>query len=245
MKSVAIIGAGPAGLVAAKTLLHSYPKDTFSVSIFEHGNSIGGLWAVESNPQGMIHPEMRTNLSQFTVCFSDLAWDSLDLQPPPNIYPKAWQVNRYLEQYARKFIPDGTISFQTRVKAAKQVHIDGQSKWSLTVVGLENEIEEVKVFDYLITATGFFSEPKPISFELDGIDKMAPVLHSSKFRNLGDLSTTGKQPSTGKVIVVGGSHSGAEIAETSMSIESPCFFPRVFTRGFVKFLQARSDEFFS
>lgn len=226
MKSVAIIGAGPAGLVAAKTLLHSYPKDTFSVSIFEQGNNVGGLWAVESNPKSMIHPDMRTNLSQFTVCFSDLAWDTLDLQPGPNIYPKAWQVNRYLQHYARKYIPDGTIILQTRVNA---VELDNKGRWKLTLVDVENNVEEVKVFDYLITATGFFSKPKAVNFEINRGDSLVPVLHSSQFRNLDDLYPTGQQTNVGKVIVVGGSHSGAELASTSM-------FPFPFTLRILIFI---------
>lgn len=211
MKSVAIIGAGPAGLVAAKTLIHSYPKDTFSVSVFEHGKTVGGLWAVEANPQGMISSEMRTNLSQFTVCFSDLAWESLELQPPPNIYPKGWQVNRYLERYSQKFIPAGVIAFQTRVKTVDRIQLG----WRLTVIGVKNKVEEIKIFDCLVVASGFFSEPRQLNFELGHMDNQPSIVHSSEYRRLGNLSTTGQQPSTGKVLVVGGSHSGSEVAATS------------------------------
>lgn len=206
MKSVAIIGAGPAGLVAAKTFLHSYPKDTFSVSVFERAKTVGGLWAVESN-HGMINPEMRTNLSQFTVCFSDLAWDALDLQS--NIYPKAWQVNRYLDCYAQRFIPVGTIAFQTYVKTVERIQLG----WRLTTVDLESQMEKLDIFDYLIIASGLFSEPRPLKCGLDGVDASFPILHSSQYRNLGDLSS--QQLSQGKVLVVGGSHSGAEVAAAS------------------------------
>ncbi|TAQ87331.1 hypothetical protein B7494_g4370 [Chlorociboria aeruginascens] len=216
MKSIAIIGAGPAGLVAAKTLLHSYPIGTFAVTIFEQGTSVGGLWAVEANPNyGLINPDMSTNLSQFTVCFSDLAWETLELQPAANIFPKAWQVNRYLEYYARKFIPAGVISFQTQVKNAEQIHADGRSKWEITFINLRDQSEKNQMFDCLIIATGLFSGPGPVPFELDGTDfslSSAHILHSSGFRRLGDLSSTGQQPSQGKILIVGGSHSGAEVA---------------------------------
>ena len=46
-------------------------------------------------------PEMRTNLSRYTVAFSDLAWTSVhvDISNPaadplavPPVFPKAWQV---------------------------------------------------------------------------------------------------------------------------------------------------------
>ena len=57
---------------------------------------------------------MPTNLSRFTVSFSDLAWQSVNLARDPDgaegsngnggalpLYPKAWQVGRYLEEYAK------------------------------------------------------------------------------------------------------------------------------------------------
>jgi hypothetical protein len=222
MKSVAIIGAGPAGLVAAKTLLHSCAKDTFSVSIYEQSKSVGGLWAVTSNPAGLINADMNTNLSQFTVCFSDLAWESLDLQPAANIFPKAWQVNRYLEHYARKFVPDAVVAFQSFVKNVEQIQVDGKPQWRVTYIELNDgksnsEKENIAIFDYLIVASGLFSKPQPPTFYLHNItsssnDRHVPILHSSQYRVLSDLFTTGVQPSKGKILIIGGSHSGAEVA---------------------------------
>lgn len=212
MKSVAIVGAGPAGLVAAKTLLHSYPLGKFQVSVFEQTNNVGGLWAVEANPDhGLINPDMSTNLSQFTVCFSDQAWDTLELEPAPNAYPKAWQVNRYLECYAQKFLPDTIIHFRTKVKFAERIQLG----WRTTLTNLETREESVEIYDYLLVASGLFSEPAPTQFTFDDIapeKSPVPILHSSKFRRLGDLSLTGQQSSGGKILVVGGSHSGAEVA---------------------------------
>jgi hypothetical protein len=212
MKSVAVVGAGPAGLVAAKTLLHSYPKGTFEVSILEQNTNLGGLWAVETNPKhGIINPDMNTNLSQFTVCFSDLAWDTLDLKPSPNIFPKAWQVNRYLETYAQKFLPEGIVKFRAKVNNAERI----DHGWRITTKNLESNVEEIKVFDYLLVTSGLFSEPAPLKFNSnEDVSSLSPVpvLHNSKFRELKDLTITGQQPSTGKILVVGGSHSGAEVA---------------------------------
>ncbi|PQE31381.1 hypothetical protein CJF32_00001961 [Rutstroemia sp. NJR-2017a WRK4] len=222
MKSVAIIGAGPAGLVAAKTLLHSCAKDTFSVSVYEQGKSVGGLWAVASHPAGLINADMNTNLSQFTVCFSDLAWDSLELQPAANIFPKAWQVNRYLKHYARKFIPEGVVALQSYVNNVEQIKVDEKSQWRVTYVEVndgnsKSKNENVAIFDYLIVASGLFNKPQPPTFNLHNITispnvNQASILHSSQYRKLSDLFTTGIQPSTGKILIVGGSHSGVEVA---------------------------------
>jgi cation diffusion facilitator CzcD-associated flavoprotein CzcO len=54
---VAIVGAGPGGLVAASKLLQT---GILSVTIFEKGQRIGGLWAANS----LINPEM--------VCFWEI-----------------------------------------------------------------------------------------------------------------------------------------------------------------------------
>lgn len=53
-KRVAIIGAGPGGLVAASKLLQT---GKLSVKIFEKGQRLGGLWAAD----GLINPEMVCN----------------------------------------------------------------------------------------------------------------------------------------------------------------------------------------
>ncbi|EDN98988.1 hypothetical protein SS1G_13848 [Sclerotinia sclerotiorum 1980 UF-70] len=222
MVSVAIIGAGPAGLVAAKTLLHSSSEGPApTVTVFEQGTNVGGLWAVESNCNGIINPGMNTNLSKFTVCFSDLAWDSLELQPPANIYPQAWQVNRYLNTYAAKYIPAGVIFLQTYVKVVEylQTPFDQEKRWKITTITRagDNWTEREDIFDYLIIASGFFSKARQKPFSChstttENDDCLPTILHSSQYRQLSDLSLTNQPPTMGKILVIGGSHSGGEVA---------------------------------
>ncbi|PQE24474.1 pyridine nucleotide-disulfide oxidoreductase like protein [Rutstroemia sp. NJR-2017a BBW] len=85
--------------------------------------------AVESNLKGK-YPDMNTNLSQFTVGFPDLAWESA--QPAANISPKAWQVNR----------PDGTVAFQTQVITVGHIQVDGIYQWRIMSVGVGSLSEE-------------------------------------------------------------------------------------------------------
>lgn len=101
MKSVCIVGAGPAGLVGAKILLGT---KQFTVTILERGDRIGGIWALDENSKdGYLGPSTPTNLSRFTVAFSDLDWKSIDLSSGKHgeeakqnvpMFPKAWHVNR-------------------------------------------------------------------------------------------------------------------------------------------------------
>lgn len=53
---------------------------------------------------------MRTNLSRFTVGFSDLAWESVlgDKEVVP-MFPRAWQVGLYLERYADRYVPSEVV----------------------------------------------------------------------------------------------------------------------------------------
>ena len=76
-RSVAVIGSGPGGLVAAKYLKHH----GFEPVVFEQDSEIGGQWNVRSAHSG-IWPSMVTNTSRLLTCFSDLA-----LKPGTPIFP--------------------------------------------------------------------------------------------------------------------------------------------------------------
>ncbi|MCJ1370885.1 hypothetical protein MMC20_002099 [Loxospora ochrophaea] len=238
MKAVAIIGAGPSGLVAAKTLLHSYPGHTFSVQVFEQSQTVGGLWPVTADQKnGLINPHMRTNLCRFTICFSDLAWESVDgIQSPedrttfdrregqeiqPPFYPKAWQVGHYLQQYARKYLADGIISFNTKVLSADRVASGDGITWMLTTVDTSTRQESQSVFDFLIVATGLFATPNSLPCKFVGFQAetcTVPFLHSSYYRGASDIALNNEIPASGTILVIGGSHSGGEIA-TSMALD--------------------------
>src|SRR5687768_10149861 len=92
--SVLIVGAGPAGLVAAKT----FKQAGYAVTVYEAAERVGGMWRGEcGGPGDKCSPDMRTNLSRFTVAFSDLSWTSVNQDPPqssvisPPMFPRAWQ----------------------------------------------------------------------------------------------------------------------------------------------------------
>ncbi len=64
---IAILGAGPSGLVAAK---HALGSD-LSPIVLEKSSEIGGVW----NPKtGAVWKSMTTNLSKYTCSFEGMAW---------------------------------------------------------------------------------------------------------------------------------------------------------------------------
>ncbi|KAF2651046.1 FAD/NAD(P)-binding domain-containing protein [Lophiostoma macrostomum CBS 122681] len=224
MKSVAIIGAGPSGLVAARKLLQN---GGFSVTIFEKKSEIGGLWVGDSN----ISPDMRTNQTKYTMSFSDLSWDSVDLggRPAP-MFPKASQVIEYLRAYQKKHIPEDLVKFNTEVVAAKQIPEDSTGVWLSTGAatlrwklhtrthrGNVKLFETHLTFDYLIAAPGAFSYPNEFPCEAEeGLlaNPPIPIVHSARYRVLNDIVSEQVSPASIKkrILIVGGSHSGSDIA---------------------------------
>lgn len=202
-------------------------------------------------------PEMPTNLSRYTVAFSDLAWTSVDFEQKqgirngagkasiPPMFPKAWQVGRYLEAYAQKYIPPGTIIFNCLGVQAIRLNHEGTPKWQVKwrrrcspesshpKDGEHTKLEcehHKDIYDFLIAAPGFFTTSKDISLKFSRLleDEVLPFqcLHSTKFRSVEDLVNHTSDDSGGNIVVVGGGMSGSEAAaiaamQISDSLHSP------------------------
>ncbi|KAM3509473.1 hypothetical protein MY11210_006322 [Beauveria gryllotalpidicola] len=202
-KSVCIVGAGPAGLAIAKTLLHNAPQGDFHVTVFDAQHNVGGLWPTAKDDVGrQIHPLMPTNQSRHSMHFSDLAWDDKIPQ-----LPRAWMVGQYLERYAAKYL-NGSPHFQLRLGTrVTRTERDGQG-WNVTV--RSDKGDETMHFDRLVVASGYFGDPVvPTAIKENAT---VPVIHSSHYRDLKSLlGTSGRG---GKILVAGGQMSGVEIAAT-------------------------------
>ena len=83
---VAIIGAGPSGLTAAKHAIQA----GFDVTVFEASEDLGGQWHTTAAHSG-VWPGMRTNTSRAMTAFSDFA-------APTDypLHPAAEQIHTYL-----------------------------------------------------------------------------------------------------------------------------------------------------
>ncbi|AEO70652.1 uncharacterized protein THITE_2122299 [Thermothielavioides terrestris NRRL 8126] len=212
-KTVCIVGAGPSGLVAAKSLLHDAPRGTFDVTLFDAQTRIGGLWpSHRDDASGLVHPRMVANQSKHTVQFSDLAWPD----DAPQL-PRAWQVGQYLARYLQTYCSEANLNLGCRVEKAEPLQSssrDGSGLgWRVQARTLQGEVSE-QTFDYLLVASGFFGKPAHPSISLG--DVKIPVLHSSQYRDLQSLLKNPESPG-GKILVVGGQMSGVEIAGTIAS----------------------------
>lgn len=210
MKSICVIGAGPAGLAAAKVL-----APHFKVTVFEQSERIGGIW--DDAKDGFLDRATNTNLSRYTVGFSDLDWNSVlpeGSQPVP-LFPQAWQVNRYLLAYAKK-LPQGTILLSHKVTRTERVVSQDHktASWLVSVHSFQSE-EEVRKFDYLVLGTGFFSQPRPLSTAVPTLSLQGSsvvCMHSSRFRKLDDLFPQSQDAPGKTVLMIGGGNSSGETA---------------------------------
>ena len=183
--TVAVIGAGPAGLVASRWLL----SQGFEPSIFEQGPTLGGQWTAQSGRSG-VWPGMHTNSSRILTAFSDLPLDG------SLVFPSGRDVLDYLHRYARMFGLDTRLHCNTRVESVTRA---GQS-WVVRRDG------ESQTFDNVVVASGRFHAPVvPDVAGLDTFDGSAGVITSYEYR--------GASPYRGKrVLVAGCAVSSLEIA---------------------------------
>jgi cation diffusion facilitator CzcD-associated flavoprotein CzcO len=130
---IAIVGAGPSGLVAAKHAMEA----GFDVTVFEAGDALGGQWDTAAAHSG-VWPGMHTNTSRAMTAFSDF--------PAPAehpLHPAAEQIKAYLGAYARAFDVVDRVRLGSRVA-------DVQPGW--TVDG--------EPFEAVIIASGRFRKPR-------------------------------------------------------------------------------------
>lgn len=194
MKRVAIIGAGPAGLVSAKECL----DQGFNVTVFEKQEQIGGLW---NSDTGHVWEGMRANLSRDTCRFSDF-----DYQHPVDMFPKQSDIATYLRDFLYHFRLLDRADFKFGC-AVKNVEKD-DGGWLIQSNGQSYH------FDAVVVASGFFSKAYIPDF-LGQENFSGDITHSSLIQNFSfyqgkDVHVIGNGFS-GCDIVVGLANAGANV----------------------------------
>jgi hypothetical protein len=183
--NVAVIGAGPGGLVTARWL----SAQGFAPTIFEQGPTLGGQWTGHSGRSG-VWPGMHTNTSRVLTAFSDLE-PTVDA-----VFPANQAVLAYLHRYADTFGLAGRIRFDTPVQSLRRAG----NRWSIGTPEGEQEFERV------VVASGRFHAPViPAIVGLNTFAGSESTIPTFDFRDPGRY--TGK-----RVLVAGCAVSALEIA---------------------------------
>ena len=137
-ETVAVIGAGPGGLVAARWLV----SQGFEPTIFEQQSELGGQWTGAPGFSG-VWPAMYTNTSRVLTAFSDLEHET------GLTFLSNREVLVYLNQYADMFGLRSRIRFGRRVDHLSRIG----TRWHVMHGGNDEK------FDRVVVATGRFRSP--------------------------------------------------------------------------------------
>lgn len=190
-RRAAVIGAGPAGLVTAKTLM----EFGFDVAVYESGSYVGGTWVYNNdNGRQLLYKNLHINTSKVLTAFSGLPFPK-ETQAIPDHRDMA----RYFAAYAEHFNVTHKVRFNSPVREVLPVPVAGskRSQWRVTA-----DNQNPDIFDIVVVCTGAFDKPKSFG----GAENFTgEYLHSSAYREPGRY--VGKH-----VCVIGAGNSAVDIA---------------------------------
>ncbi len=167
---MAVIGAGPGGLVAARWL----KKEGFQPVVFELGDGLGGQWASDPRTSG-VWPSMHTNTSRVLTEFSEVP----HLEGTA-VYPTNQEMQAYLQRYAEHFDLIPCLRFGTRVE---QIERSGDGRWIVRITGRDGSTSE-QTFSHVVVATGRYNLPAiPTVPGLDTFSGRGGFLHTFAYKH--------------------------------------------------------------
>uniref|UniRef100_A0A251TRB9 Flavin-containing monooxygenase n=1 Tax=Helianthus annuus TaxID=4232 RepID=A0A251TRB9_HELAN len=224
---VAVIGAGVAGLAAAREL----QRESLQVVVFEKSHQLGGTWAydarVESDLLGVdpnrdvvhssAYKSLKTNVPRVLMSFTDFKFGE-KVYGDPRMYPGHVEVLKFLTDFASHFELTELIRFNTLVT---RVEVDDSDITEFVVESNTNGVISVEVFDAVVVCNGHNTQPR-LATDIPGIKTWSrKQMHSHNYRV--------PEPFRDQVIVIGSGPSAVDISrdiatvakEVHMSSRSP------------------------
>jgi amino acid adenylation domain-containing protein len=194
-KRICVVGAGPAGLVMAKSLL----EEGHEPVVYEAGDTFGGVWNLKEHKNSGAYKNTRFQNSADTSFFSDFPATA-----EHGLFPGVTQVRDYLEAYAERFDLKRRINYRSRVVAVAEAG----EQWRVEVRrGNEHHVDH---FDGVALCHGRYHHPALPA--VNGLsDFQGEVLHSGQYFD--NRIFEGK-----RVLVVGNGVSGMDIAEEASHV---------------------------
>lgn len=210
-KNIAVIGAGPVGLVALKCLL----EQGHDVIAYEQQSSIGGLWNYQEE-KDQLHVTLPSKpLKYVSGCYYSLIQNTSKIMtqfsdfPAPDSMPEILTHSdyyQYLQDYAKQFHLHEHVKLNTTVTelchaANSAAAVANKRQWKVCCVsGGQNE---TKIHDLVVIATGKLNQPLIPNYPgMEGFRNT--MLHSMQIRR--DEIFKNK-----RVLIAGGGFSGTEM----------------------------------
>lgn len=189
-QQIALIGAGPSGLAAARCL----DKLGIPFQGLEAHTDLGGLWNIQ-NPRASVYGSAHLISSRRTTEFTEF--------PMPEgtaDYPGHAAVLQYFQAFAQHFDLRRHFRFGALVRRVEPLSERPDSRWRVTFD--DGSGPQAAVFKGVIVANGTLAEPQMPRFagRFDG-----ELMHSSSYKH-------GQQLQGKRVLVIGAGNSACDIA---------------------------------
>ncbi|KAJ8728422.1 hypothetical protein PYW08_016807 [Mythimna loreyi] len=206
MARVCVIGAGAAGLCAARHLLEE--PCVSQVDILEQAPQLGGTWVYTENVgyddfglpiHTSMYKSLRTNLPKEIMGFPDFPVPESDKS-----YLPAKDMLAFLKLYADKHGVTEKIKFSHHVQLVIPKQGPSGELWDVTFKNLLSGVTETREYDYVFVCNGHYNTP--FIPHIPGLKEFkGDVMHSHDYR-VPDVFTDKR------VLVIGAGPSGMDIA---------------------------------
>ncbi|KAF8728067.1 hypothetical protein HU200_018644 [Digitaria exilis] len=211
-RTVAVIGAGAAGLAAARELL----RVGLHVAVFEKSGRTGGTWAYDPRADdadplsrdpaaagavhGSLYASLRTNLPRELMGFSDFPMAGRVFAGDARAFPGHREVLAFLDAFAEEHGVLAHVRLRTEVL---RVRPEQGERWVVAFRGEDGEVAE-EVFDAVVVCNGHWTVP--FVPKIQGIGNWSgKQMHSHNYRT--------PEPFQNQIVVtVGMGASGIDIA---------------------------------
>ncbi|MEX0287145.1 MAG: flavin-containing monooxygenase [Paracoccaceae bacterium] len=196
---LALIGAGPMGLAAAKLLV----EHGIEFQGFELHSGVGGLWDIDG-PRSTMYDTAHLISSKTMTEFTDFP-----MREEVAEYPSHREMKRYFQEFAEHFDLLKHFRFETEVLSCTPLGGSGEG-WEVTWRDAEGDHSDT--FSGLMIANGTLSTPNLPTFKGEFTGEF---LHSSQYRHASQFD--GK-----RVLIIGAGNSGCDIAVDAVHHGQSC-----------------------
>ncbi|MEO0935213.1 MAG: NAD(P)/FAD-dependent oxidoreductase, partial [Cyanobacteria bacterium J06641_2] len=206
-KTVAVIGGGVAGIVAAKEAMQEGHK----VVVYEQASCFGGVWNSDDSLSKRTTGRTFSSSSRHNSFFGDFPMnpsgqDNELSRTYPSHYSEA-DYREYLAQYTEHFDLVKLFKFNTSVESTERTE-DG--KWEVKVRHQDGTVE-TNIHDFVIVSTGLNHQSHALKLSQTSDSNQLSMGHSATYRDKEDYRNK-------KVVIVGMGESSSDLAAEVASV---------------------------